>query len=114
MNVSTNQNKGDNDYQSVCQERLGKIIHPLLSTDDTAAIVKCLERTIKVRDNFLVIENGALTNATHLPQSLTKTHQFFHRGKPKTNGSKIYTNMRILHTVEIRDVIGDMKHELET
>ena len=43
-----------------------------------------------------------------------KTKYFFHRGKPKPNGSKIYTNMRILHTVEIRDIIGDLFYELET
>ena len=68
---------------------------------------------VKIQENVVVLEEDSLTNATQLPRSLTKTQQCFHRGKPKPNGSKIYTNMRILHTVDIQDIIGDLRYELE-
>ena len=76
-------------------------------------IVKYSEYIIKVQDDFVVLEDESFTNAAQLSHSLTKTQQLFHWGKPKPNGSRIYTNMRILHTVEIRDIIGDLKYELE-
>ena len=60
-------------YQSIYKEILGKIIQSLLSTDETEAIVKHSEHVIQFQDNFVVLEDEALTNATQLPQSLTKT-----------------------------------------
>ena len=75
--------------------------------------MKCSEHAIKVKDNFVLLENEALTKAVQLPQSLTKTQQFFHRGNPKSDSNRIYTNMRILHAVDGQDIIGDLKHELE-
>ena len=113
MCISIYQTKGDKHYQSVFKEKLGKIVQSLLSTNETAAIAKHSEQTMKVKDDFVVLEDEALTNATQLPHSLTKTQQFFHIGKPKPNGNRIYTNTRILHAVEIRDIIGDRKRELE-
>ena len=99
---------------SIClQRKVRKFIQSLLSTDDTAAIVKYSEYVIKVQNNFVVLEDDALTNAAQRPQCLTKTQQFFHRGKPRSDDSRFYTNMHILHTVEIRDVIGDLKYDLE-
>ena len=38
--MSIDQTKGDNNYQSVYEEKLGNIIQSLFSTDETAAIVK--------------------------------------------------------------------------
>ena len=113
LHVSIDQNKGDSNYQSTHKDKLGKIIQSLLSMDETAPIVKYSEHAIKVQDNLVALEDEALTNATQLSHSLTKTQQFFHRGKPKPNGSRFYTNMCIIHTVEIRDIIGDLEHKLE-
>ena len=111
--IAIDQEKGDKNYQSAYKDKLGKIIQSLLSTDETAAIVKYSEHVVKIQENFVVLEEDSLTNATQLPHSLTKTQQYFHRGKPKPNGSKIYTNMRILYTVDIQDVICDLRYELD-
>ena len=92
---------------------MGKIIQSFLSTDETAAIVKYSEYVIKVKDKIVVLEEEALTKVVQLPPSLTKTQQFFHRGKPKSDCSSICTNMRILHTVDIQDIICDLQYELE-
>ena len=110
MCLSIEQKKGDKTYQSAYREKLSKIIQSL---DETAAIVKCSEYAIKVKDNFVLLEDEALTKSVQLPQSLTKTQQFFHRSKPKSDGIRITTNMRVLHTVDIQDVIGNLKYELE-
>ena len=111
--IAIDQEKGDKNYQSTYKDKLGKIIQSLLSTDDTAVIVKYAEYVVKIQENFVVLEEDSLTNATQLPHSLTKTQQYFYKGKPKPNGSKIYTNMRILHTVDVQDIIGDLRYELE-
>ena len=58
------------------------------------------------------LPEDSLTQITQLPTSLTKT-QIFHRGRPKSTGESIYTNIRMLHTVNIQDIIGDLKHDLE-
>ena len=48
------------------------LIFDVLSTDENAAIVKCSDHMIKVKDIFLVLEGEALTKAGQLPQFLTK------------------------------------------
>ena len=73
LHISIDQTKGDKNYQSVYKEKLGTFIHSLLSMDETEAIVKCSEHVIKVQDNFVVLEDEALTNAPQLPQYLMKT-----------------------------------------
>ena len=97
----------------MCKEKMGKIVQSLLSTDETVAIVEYSERVVKVKINFVVLEDEALTNATQLTQALAKTQQFFHEGKPKPNGRKTCTNARVLRTVEVSDIVGDLKCELE-
>ena len=72
--------------------------------------MKYPEHTIKVKDNIVVLEDEALTKAVLLPYSLTKTQQFFHRVKPKSVENRIYTNMRILHTEDIPDIIDNLKN----
>ena len=111
--LSIEQKKGNKNYQAAYKEKLVKIIRYFLSTDETAAIVKYSDHVIKVKDNFVFLEDEALTKAIQLPQSLMKTQQFFHRGKPKSDGSKIYTNMRILHKVDMLDIIVNLRYELE-
>ena len=92
---------------------MGKFVQSLLSTDETAAIVEHSECVIKVKNDFIVLEDEALTNATQLHQALAKTQQFFHEGKPKPNGRKICTNACALHTVEVSGITSDLKCELE-
>ena len=60
-------------YQSVYKEKLCNIIQSLSSTDETTAIVKHLEHVIKVKDNFVVLEDEILTKSVQLPQSLMET-----------------------------------------
>ena len=113
MYIAIDQEKGNKNYQSACKDKLGKTIPSSLSTDETAAIVKHLDHAIKFQDDFVVLEEEALTNTTQLPQSLTKTQQFFHRSKPKPNGIRACASMCVLHTVEIQDIIGDLRHALK-
>ena len=68
---------------------------------------------IKVKYNIVVLEYETLTKSIQVTQSLMKTQQFFHRSKPKSDGTKIYTNMHILHTVDKLYIIDDLRYELE-
>ena len=65
--VSIDQNKVDSNYQSTQKDKLGNFIQSLLSAGETVAIVKYSEHAIKVQDNFVVLEDESLTNATQLP-----------------------------------------------
>ena len=40
--------------------------------------------------------------------------KFFHRGKPKNDGNRVHTNIRILHAECIQSIISDLRYELET
>ena len=75
--------------------------------------MKCLEHAVKFKDSFAVLKEDSLTKAEQLPKSLSKTICFFHRGKPKSGGSKLCTNMHILHTEYIQTIISDPCYELE-
>ena len=39
--------------------------------------------------------------------------QFFHRGKPKSDGSRNHTNMHVLHTEDTQSTLGDLRYEIE-
>ena len=39
--------------------------------------------------------------------------QFFHRGKPKSDGSRICTNVCVLHTEHVQIFLEDLRCELE-
>ena len=65
-----------------------------MSTDKTAAIVMCSKYVVKVNDRFKELEDNSLTKITQLQKHLSKTMQFFHRGKPKSDSSRICTNIR--------------------
>ena len=95
------------------QVKLGKIIQSLISADETADIVKCLEHTVKINDSIASLEDDYQTKVTQLLKYLSKTMQFFERGNPNIDGSIIYTNMHILHTEDTQIVPGDLRWELE-
>ena len=68
---------------------------------------------MKVQEFFSVLEDDALTKAVQLPQSLSKTMQFFHRGNPKNGSSRAHTNIRILYIEYVQSIIRNMRYELE-
>ena len=37
----------------------------------------------------------------------------FHKGKAKNDGSNMFTNLRITHAEDIKNIIGDLKYELD-
>ena len=39
--------------------------------------------------------------------------KFFHRGKPKNDGIRVCTNIRIIHIEEMQSIISDVWQELE-
>ena len=90
--------KKDNSYQVVCEEKLDKIIQSLMSTYETSAIAKQSEHTVKFQNKFTFLKDEAFNETKQLPKSHSKTMQFFHRGKPKNDNSKISTNLRDLHS----------------
>ena len=67
----------DANYQTVQKQKLGKIIQSLISTDETASIVKDTEHIVKVQDFFSVLERYAITKSVHLLKSLSQTMIFF-------------------------------------
>ena len=69
-----------------------------MSEDETAAIVKCSEYMVKAKSKFSILKDDTFTKAAQLPKCLSKTIQFFHRGKSRSNISKICTNTRTLHS----------------
>ena len=60
-----------------------------------------------------MLEKDALTKVVKLPKSFSKTIQFFHREKPKGDGSRICANVRILHTEDTQIIIGGLRYHLE-
>ena len=84
-----------------------------MSADETAAIVKYSEHIVKINDSFTALEDDTLTNATKLPKSMSKSVQFFHRDKTKSDDSRIQSNIRILHTEDMQIILGDLSYELE-
>ena len=84
-----------------------------MSVDEIAVTVKCSEHIVKVNDTFVVLEEDSLTKSSKFPKYLSKNMQFLHRGKPKGYGSRIHTNMRVLHMQEMQIIFGDMSCELE-
>ena len=64
-----------------------KIIRSLLSAHETVAIAKCSERTIKVNDDFVALEDEALAKAVQLPQYLTKHSSPFAEANLKATAS---------------------------
>ena len=55
--------KKDKLYQTVHKEKTRKNILSLISTDGNAAIIKCSECIVKVKENFTDLEDEALTKA---------------------------------------------------
>ena len=107
------QEKNDWCYQSRYKLKLGKIIQSLRAADNKASIVKYAERIVKNKEDFVSLPEDSLINITQLPTTLTKTHKIIHRGRPKSTREPIYTNICILHTADIQDIIGDLKYDLE-
>ena len=58
-------------------------------------------------------EDEALVKAERLPNSLTTMMQFFYRGNPRSDGSKIFADIRITHTEDSNDIISDIEFDLE-
>ena len=81
--------------------------------DENNTIVNCSEHMVKVHDKFTFLEDDALTKSAQLPTLFSKTMQFFNHGKPKNDGSKIHTNIRILHSEDMKNIAGDLRYELE-
>ena len=48
-----------------------------------------------------------------MPRSITQLQKYFPKGKPKKGGGTVYTNILILHSEDIEDMITDMKDGLE-
>ena len=69
-----------------------------MTTDKTSAIVKHSEHVEKVQVQHAVLEDEVRTKNEYIPQCVLKTMQFFHKGKPRNNGSEIFPNLRILHS----------------
>ena len=82
-----------------------------MTTHENASIVKCSECAVKFQFQFTVLEDEVLTKAEL--QSFSKNMQFFHKGKPRNNGSKINSNLRILHSEDVHTIITNLKHVLE-
>ena len=73
MCLSVEWKKGGKNYQSTYKEKSGIFIQSLLPADETASIVKHSEHMIKLKDDFVALEDEALTKVAWLPQSLAKT-----------------------------------------
>lgn len=83
------------------------------AVDDKATIVKHAECIVRNKENFAFLSEESLTNISQLPNNLTKTQQYFYRGKPISTGEPICTNIRTSHTADIQEIIGDLKYDLE-
>ena len=46
-------------------------------------------------------------------QNISRIMQLLHRGKPKNDGSKICTNIRILHHKDIDIIFGDLRFDTD-
>ena len=68
---------------------------------------------LKVKLVFVCLEDDVLTKAVQLPKSISKIMCFFHRGNPESDGSVIYTNMRIMHAEDMQTIIGNLHYVLE-
>ena len=78
----------------------------------SAAIVKYSDYFVKSDNVFTTLKEGTITKPLNIPPLLTQKMKFFHRGNTKNYGSEIFTNIRILHTEKINDIIEDLKHKL--
>ena len=85
----------------------------MLSAHETAAIVKFSKRVIKVKYDFVALEDETLAKVVQLPQSLMKTQHLFRRSKLKSYSNRTCTNTCTLRAVDAQSISGDLKHELE-
>ena len=100
-------------YQSAYIDKLCKINQSLLHADETAATVKHLEYAIKVKDNFVALDDEDLTKLMRITQSVTRTEKFFNMDKPKIDGSMIRANACALHASCTQDAVCDLRREIE-
>ena len=84
-----------------------------MSADETAATLKYSEYIVKVNDKFPVLKDKSLIKSSQLPEISVENMQFVYRGNPKSDDSRIYTNMRIIHKEYKQIVLGDLRCELE-
>ena len=84
-------------------------------THETNAIVKhkeYKEHRVKVQEFFSFLQDDTLTKAVQLQKSLCHTMKFFHRSKPKNDGSRAHTKIRVLYVEDIPSIVIDLRYEL--
>ena len=85
----------------------------LRQADDTAAFsVYKTDAVIDVETNLYNTANSAvITDPADIPTSITMMCKYFHGARPNNKGGTIWTQVRLLHSVEIENIIADTKED---
>ena len=96
--------KANNKGATGVSNALGKLLSIVRDVDDTALLAIYAGDM----DNP---ENGALDAAAGLPTSITALKKYAYRVKPQKQGGTTWTNIKLLHSVDIHEILRDTKDE---
>ena len=86
-----------------------KEVFKCIRNDDNTANISCFKLDpIKDSDGlFKNKRNVIVTNENELPDSITALGKYFHGCRPRSEGGTIWTQIRLLHTEPIQNIIAD-------
>ena len=90
-----------------------KLLSEIRQADPEAVLVQ-YEATPKYEGTEIEIDaNLRIDHPNKMPRSITQLQKYFPKSKPKKGGGTVCTNILILHSEDIEDMIMDMKDGLE-
>lgn len=87
-------------------QSLGKLLNILQAAEKSTQLEIYKER-------MLSPGKDALDKATLIPKQITSFQKYAYRAKPMKQGGTTWTNLKILHDVDIQEILADIKYECQ-
>ena len=96
--------KANNEGATGVSEALGKLLTIIQDVDEEALLAN-------YTGDMDHPEEGAIDSASSIPKSLTALKRFAYRVKSQKKGGTTWTNIKLLHNINIQEILQDTKDE---
>lgn len=103
-----------NKATATMKAKFQEITKCIRDADSTASISHFrIDPTPKEDGMFHASKNMIVTGSDSIPDSITAMGKFFHGCRPRSDGGVIWTQIRLLHTEPMDNIVADTRVELQ-